>query len=316
MGVIYANVVNFEKRYTSCPSSVSMQGQFSARRGGALLVALATILVAAMLFAGCMAGTENGTPGSVDRLSKTLSVTGSTTVLPIAQLTAEEFMAEHSGADLRVSGGGSSVGIQAVGEGTADIGMASRDLKDTEKERYPDLVRHTVAIDGIAVIANPANTVESLTLDQIRGIYNGTYTNWNQVGGSNQQIVVVGRDSASGTREYFQEAVMQTEDFVNTQLEKNSNGAVAQTIAQTPGAVGYVGLGYLDDTVKGLSIDVNGNAVLPTVETVKAGTYPIARDVFMFTKGEATGLAKAYIDFILSPDGQAIVEGEGFVRVG
>jgi len=154
-----------------------------------------------------------------------------------------------------------------------------------------------------------------LTLDQIRGVYNGTYTSWDQVGGSNQQIVVVGRDSASGTREYFQEAVMQKEDFVDTQLEKNSNGAVAQTIAQTPGAVGYVGLGYLDESVKALSIDVNGDAVLPMIENVKAGTYPISREVFMFTKGEATGLAKAYIDFILSPDGQAIVEGEGFVRV-
>ncbi|WP_214019834.1 phosphate ABC transporter substrate-binding protein [Methanoculleus sp.] len=292
-----------------------MTGQSSVRRGGAFLVVLALLAVAVTLVAGCTAGTENGTPTQGDGVSGTLSVTGSTTVLPIAQLAAEAFMAENSGADIQVSGGGSSVGVQAVGEGTAGIGMASRDLKDAEKEKYPDLVKHTVAIDGIAVIVNPQNTVERLTVEQIRGIYNGTYTNWNQVGGSDQQIVVVGRDSASGTREYFQESVMQGEDFVGTQLEKNSNGAVAQTIAQTPGAVGYVGLGYLDDTVKGLSVDVNGNAVAPTIETVKAGTYPISREVFMFTKGEATGLAKAYIDFILSPDGQAIVEEEGFVRV-
>jgi phosphate transport system substrate-binding protein len=276
---------------------------------------VALLAVAVTFIAGCTAGTENETSAQGDGVSGTLSVTGSTTVLPIAQLAAEAFMAENFAADIQVSGGGSSVGVQAVGEGTAGIGMASRDLKDAEKEKYPELARYTVAIDGIAIIVNPGNTVEQLTLDQIRGIYNGTYTNWNQVGGSNQQIVVVGRDSASGTREYFQEAVMQKEDFVNTQLEKNSNGAVAQTIAQTPGAVGYVGLGYLDNTVKGLSVDVNGDAVLPTIENVKAGTYPIAREVFMFTKGEATGLAKAYIDFILSPDGQAIVEEEGFVRV-
>ncbi|MCM2466327.1 phosphate ABC transporter substrate-binding protein [Methanoculleus oceani] len=291
-----------------------MTGQSSVRHGRALLALLAALVIAATLFTGCTAGTD-GNADPADQFSGTLSVTGSTTVLPIAQLTAETFMAENAGADIRVSGGGSSVGVQAVGEGTADIGMASRDLKDAEKEKYPKLVRHTVAIDGIAIIVNPGNTVESLTMDQIRGIYNGTYTNWNQVGGSDQQIVVVGRDSASGTREYFQEAVMQKEDFVNTQLEKNSNGAVAQTTAQTPGAVGYVGLGYLDNTVKGLSVDVNGDAVLPTIENVKAGTYPIAREVFMFTKGEAAGLAKAYIDFILSPDGQAIVEEEGFVRV-
>jgi phosphate transport system substrate-binding protein len=277
-------------------------------------VVLALLAVSVTLIAGCTAGTENETPGG-DEISGTLSVTGSTTVLPIAQRAAETFMADHSGADIQVSGGGSSVGIQAVGEGTAGIGMASRDLKDAEKEKYPDLVKHTVAIDGIAVIVNPGNAVNNLTLDQIRGIYNGTYTNWNQVGGSNQQIVVVGRDSASGTREYFQEFVMQKEDFVSGQLEKNSNGAVTQTIAQTPGAIGYVGLGYLDNTVKGISVGTEGAAVAPTIETVKAGTYPISREVFMFTKGEATDLAKGYIDFILSPDGQAIVEEEGFVRI-
>lgn len=292
-----------------------MADQPSVRRGGALLAILALLAVAVTLIAGCTAGTENEISAQGDETSGTLSVTGSTTVLPIAQLVAEVFMAENFAADIQVSGGGSSVGIQAVGERIAGIGMASRDLSDAEREKYPDLVGHTVAIDGIAVVVNPQNSVEQLTLDQIRGIYNGTYTNWNQVGGSNRQIVVVGRDSASGTREYFQEAVMQKEDFVGTQLEKNSNGAVAQTIAQTPGAVGYVGLGYLDDTLKPLSVGVNTDAVLPTIENVKAGTYPISREVFMFTKGEATGLAKAYIDFIVSPDGQAIAEGEGFVRV-
>lgn len=292
-----------------------MTPQPSALRGGVLTAVLALLVAAVILVAGCTAGTENRTPGPGDGVSGTLSVTGSTTVLPIAQIAAEAFMAGNPGADILVSGGGSSVGVQAVGEGTAGIGMASRDLKAAEKEKYPDLVKHTIAIDGIAVIVNPSNTAGSLTLDQVRGIYNGTYTNWNQVGGADGQIVVVGRDSASGTREYFQEAVMQKEDFVSTQLEKNSNGAVAQTIAQTPGAIGYVGLGYLDSTVKGVAIDVDGNPVMPTVEAVKAGTYPIAREVFMFTKGEPNDLAKAYLDFILSPDGQAIVEEEGFVRV-
>lgn len=292
-----------------------MAGLSSVRHGGALLLVLALLVVAVTFAAGCTAGTGDETPAPGAGLSGTLSVTGSTTVLPIAQLAAEAFMAENPGVDVQIGGGGSSVGIQAVGEGTADIGMSSRDLKEAEKAEYPGLVGHTVAIDGIAVIVNPANTVESLTPDQVRGIYNGTYTAWDQVGGPEGEIVVVGRDSASGTREYFQEVVMQKDDFVETQLEKNSNGAMAQTIAQTPGAIGYVGLGYLDNTVKGLSIVVNKTAVPPTVETVKAGTYPFSRGVVMFTKGEATGLAKAYIEFILGPDGQAIVEEEGFVRV-
>jgi len=132
-----------------------MTGQSSVRRGGALLVALALLAVALTLVAGCTAGTENETSTQGDGVSGTLSVTGSTTVLPIAQLTAETFMAENSGADIRVSGGGSSVGVQAVGEGTAGIGMASRDLKGAEREKYPDLVGHTVAVDGIAVVVNP-----------------------------------------------------------------------------------------------------------------------------------------------------------------
>jgi phosphate transport system substrate-binding protein len=214
-----------------------------------------------------------------------------------------------------VSGGGSSVGVQAVGEGTADIGMASRELKDAEKEQYPDLVQYVVARDGIALIINVENPVESLTVEQVRQIYTGEITNWNEVGGSDAEIVVVGRDSASGTRASFEDLVMDDPEFVATMLEKNSNGAVQQTIAGTPGAIGYVGLGYVDETVKGVDIDVEGTPVAPTVENVIAGTYPISRELNILTDGEATGLAAAYIDFILSEEGQAIVEDEGFVPV-
>jgi len=224
-------------------------------------------------------------------------------------------MDANTGIDILVSGGGSSVGVQAVGEGTADIGMASRDLKDAEMERYPDLVQHVVAKDGIALIINNENPVESLTVEQVRLIYTGGITNWNEVGGSDADIVVVGRDSASGTRASFEDLVMDKQEFVATMLEKNSNGAVQQTIAGTPGAIGYVGLGYAGGTVKGVWIDVGGTAVEPSAENVIAGTYPIARELNMFTCGEATGLAAAYIDYILSDEGQAIVEDEGFVPV-
>ncbi|WP_235809609.1 phosphate ABC transporter substrate-binding protein [Methanofollis ethanolicus] len=273
-----------------------------------LAVPLLALLLIATLFAGCTGDGGDTTP-------ETISVTGSTTVLPIAQKAAEAYMDTHQQADIQVSGGGSSVGVQAVGEGTADIGMASRDLKDSEKQKYPDLVQHVVARDGIAVIVHPSNTVETITTAQAKAIYQGAITNWKEIGGPDMAVVVVGRDSASGTREFFQEAVMNKEDFVPTQLEKNSNGAVKQTIAQTPGAIGYVGLGYIDDTVKALSVDVNGTTVEPTVAAVVSGDYPIARSLNMFTKGEATGLAKEYLDFILSPEGQTIVEEEGFVPV-
>lgn len=278
-----------------------------------LAVPLVALLLFATLFAGCTGSGDNTTQTTPTSGTGSISVTGSTTVLPIAQKAAETYMDNNQQADIQVSGGGSSVGVQAVGEGTADIGMASRELKDSEKEKYPDLVQHVVARDGIAVIVNPSNTVETITPAQVKAIYRGTITNWKEIGGPDLAIVVVGRDSASGTREFFQDAVMNKEDFVSTQLEKNSNGAVQQTIAQTPGAIGYVGLGYVDDTVKALKIDVDGTAVEPTVANVLNNAYPLSRSLNMFTKGEATGLAKDYIDFILSPEGQKIVEEEGFV---
>jgi len=171
-----------------------------------------------------------------------------------------------------------------------------------------------VAGDGIALIVNPSNTVSSLTLAQVKDIYSGKITNWSQVGGTSGGIVVVGRDAASGTREFFWEYVMGKGDFAKGMLEKNSNGAVKQTIVQTPGAIGYVGLGYIDADVKALRIKLdNGTQVVASVSNVINGSYPISRSLYFLTKGEPKGLSKAFTDFILSDEGQKIVEEEGFV---
>lgn len=272
------------------------------------------VLVIALLAAGCTQAGDGGSTPTAPPVT-TLKVTGSTTVLPIAQVAADAYMADHADADIQVTGGGSSVGVQAIGEGTTDIGMSSRDLKSEEKTRYPNLVSTTIANDGIAVIVNPSNTVTGLTLAQVKEIYKGDVTNWKEVGGPDEVIVVVGRDSASGTRELFSEKVMDKEDSVATQLEKNSNGAVKQTIAQTPGAIGYVGLGYIDADVRAVPIIVDGNPVQPTVENVVATTYPISRPLLMITKGAPSDLAKEYIDFILSPVGQNIISDEGFIPI-
>ena len=273
---------------------------------------LAVVLLGTACICGC---TDSGTTPTAPAETETISVTGSTTVLPIAQLAAEAYMDTHPEADIQVSGGGSSVGVKAVGAGTADIGMASRDLKSSESEEYPDIVQHVVAKDAIAIIVNPANTVSDLSVEQIKSIYLGDVTNWKDVGGPDEAVVVVGRDSASGTREYFHEAVMDKEDFTTSQLEKNSNGAVRQTVAQTPGAIGYVGLGYIDATVKAVPVNTGAGNVDASVETVISGEYPIARGLNMFTVGEPTGLAAEYLAFIMSPDGQALVAEEGFVPV-
>ena len=278
---------------------------------GMTTVAVAGILVVLLMVAGCVGDQSAGAPASP---SEQITVTGSTTVLPIAEKEKEAFEATHTSAEIMVSGGGSSVGIKAVGEGTADIGMTSRDLKPEEVASYPGLVKHEIASDAILLIVNPENSVDRLTLDQVRGIYNGTYTSWDQVGGSDQAIVVVGRDSASGTREFFSEYVLAKEDFTKKQEEFNSNGGIQQKVSQTPGAIGYVGLGYTDG-VKALRLDVGGTAIEPTLENITSGRYPISRPLFMLTNGEPGGVAQQYLDFIMSTEGQEIVAGVDYIPV-
>ena len=246
--------------------------------------------------------------------SKTLKVSGSTTVLPIAQNAADAFMTANPGTNIQVSGGGSGVGVQQIGDKLVDIGMSSRDLTKDELAKYKDFVVTPVSLDGIAVIVNPANNpVNSLTIAQVRDIYSGKITNWKDVGGKEMAIVVIGRDSASGTRTFFTDTVMNKTNYVKTQFEKNSNGAIQQSVAQTPGAIGYVGLGYIDPTVKALKISVNGTLVEPSVKTVIDKSYPISRSLLMITNGQPIGLVKDYIDYILSPEGQILVTKEGFV---
>jgi phosphate transport system substrate-binding protein len=301
---LYINRVYIGKWFKNTGTLVDMAASFHK----CWMFGLAGVLIIAVLAAGC---TQQ--PG--DGQKNTLKVTGSTTVLPVAQAAADAYGKDHASVDIQVTGGGSSVGVQAIGEGTADIGMSSRDLKAEEKTRYPDLVITTIASDGIGVIVHPGNTVSGLTIAQVREIYAGNTTNWKEVGGPDQVIVVVGRDSASGTREFFFETVMKKQNFTSTQLEKNSNGAVKQTITQTPGAIGYVGLGYIDSEIKAVPIIVNGEPVMPSIANILSKKYPISRPLLMITQGAPKGLAKDYIDSILSPAGQKIIADEGFVPI-
>lgn len=243
----------------------------------------------------------------------TLSISGSTTVLPIASACAEAFMDAHPDVDVQVSGGGSGAGIKAMGEKVVSLAMASRELKDEEKTAYPELQTVAVAKDGIAVIVNPENPVEALTLSQLKDIYTGTVSGWQDVGGETAKIEIVGRDSASGTREFFFEKVLHKEDFTKFMLEKNSNGAVQQYVSQTPTAIGYVGMGF-EDGVKVVEIKSDdGKNSKPSIETVKSGGYPLSRELYFVTAGEPEGLAKEFLDFVLSADGQKIIEEQGFV---
>jgi phosphate transport system substrate-binding protein len=296
---------------------------------GCILIGL---LLCTVLMAGCTGNSSGQTEKKVTPANTTaatqapavakatsggtaLTVTGSTTVLPVAAKAAEAYMAVHPGVDVQVTGGGSGVGVTSAGEGTAMIGMCSRDLTADEKKKYPDLKTHQIAIDGLTFITNPANPIPSLTTEQLKKIFNGNITNWKEVGGSDAAIIVVGRDSSSGSRDFMTSSVMDKTDYVKTQLEKNSNGAIQQTIAQTPNAIGYVGLGYIDSTIHAVPLSVNGTLVTPSINSVKAGQYPLARPLYLLTKGEPSGDATTFIAFIDSPDGQKLVTEEGFVTL-
>jgi phosphate transport system substrate-binding protein len=252
---------------------------------------------------------------------QTIKISGSTTVLPIVQKAADQYMATHANADIQVSGGGSGVGIQAIGAKTVDIGMSSREVTADEMKKYPAFVITPVAQDGIAVIVNPANEIKYITLDQIKNIYLGKTTKWTEitganVPGTNNQIVVIGRDSASGTRSYFDEVLLVKKTPAKQMLEKNSNGAVLQTVAQTPGSIGYVSIGFVSKDVKALPIWYNADKIIaPGLATVKDKSYPVSRELYVITNGQPSGLTGDFIQYILSEEGQKIVADEGYVTV-
>jgi phosphate transport system substrate-binding protein len=252
-------------------------------------------------------------PSTTFAAGKGITIKGSTTVLPIAQATSEVFMEKNPAIQISVQGGGSGVGIASLIDKTTDIADSSRKIKGEEVEKAKaggvSPFETEIALDGIAVIVNPGNPIKALTKDQIRAVYTGKVSNWSQLGGKNEKIVVVSRDSSSGTYEAFDELTLNKEKVRPDALTTASNQAVAQTVSQTPGAIGYVGIGYLSGKLKAVTV----NGIACTKETVITKKYPLARSLYMYTNGAPTGDAKKFIDFVLSKEGQKIVEEEGFV---
>jgi len=244
---------------------------------------------------------------------KTITIRGSTTVLPIAQNAAEVFMDRNLDVNISVQGGGSGVGIASIIDGTCDIADSSRPAKDKElkkaKTRGINLKANVVAMDGIAVIVHPLNKMNGITKKQIKDIYTGKISNWAELGGADKKIVVISRDTASGTFEAFNKLALDGEKVRPEALMQASNKAIATIVAKTPGAIGYVGLGYLSSKVKALEVD----GIKPSKETVLSGEYALARPLYMYTNGEPKCLVKDFIDFVLSEEGQKLVEEIGFV---
>jgi phosphate transport system substrate-binding protein len=242
-------------------------------------------------------------------LKGSVSMVGSTSMEKFATALSEIFMEKYPNVTIQAEFVGSGAGIEAVTNASCDIGNSSRDLTDEEKAK--GIVENVVAIDGIAIVSDPANTVENLTKDQLINIYNGTTTNWSEVGGANQPIVVVGRESGSGTRTAFEE-LLKLQDACKYSNELDSTGAVMAKAASTPGAIGYVSLDVLDDTVSVLKLE----GTEPSPENIKAGSYFLSRPFVMATKGEISeqnDLVKALFDYVYSDEGTELVKSVSLI---
>ena len=245
-----------------------------------------------------------------------ITIKGSDTLVRLGQRWAEEYMKLNKDAVIQVSGGGSGTGIAALLNGSTDICEASRDMKKKEYELAEKKglkpYRVSVALDGIAVYLNEANPVTDLTIAQLKDIYSGKIKNWKEVGGADMQIVAVSRDSSSGTFEVWNHRVLGKKTRVRPDAQlQASNGAVAQAVAGNKNAIGYVGIGYLNDKLKGLKV----GGVMASAKTAMDKSYPIARGLNMYTRGEPKGVVKQFIDFVMSAEGQKIVVEEGFVSL-
>lgn len=244
-------------------------------------------------------------------------IDGSTTVGPIAKAFAEYYMARNKGVNITVSESGSGNGAKGIINGTCDIGDMSRFMKETEwkaaAEKGVMPVAHVVALDGLPILVHPSNPIKGLTIQQVHDIYCGKITNWNEVGGPNKKIILISRDTNSGTYETFANLVMKKDKITAGCEYVGSNGAVRQRVQTTPAAIGYAGLGFVDRTVKALEID----GIYPSRGTVSSGVYPIARPLFMFTNGYPKMGTHVYrfVTLHLSKKGQEIVEAIGFVPV-
>ncbi|SRR5699024_10050759 len=271
---------------------------------------IVTLLMGTMLI-GSLAVGCGSSDGSASQDSNKVTVSGSTSVGPVVEVLGEDFSAKNEGISVEVQQIGSSAGIKNAIEGTSQIGMASRDLKDEEKAS--GLKETQIAIDGIAVITNKNNEVKDLTLEQVKDIYTGKITNWKEVGGKDAPIVVVSREDGSGTRDGFQENVgFESEELTKDAQISDGSGNIKSIVEGNENSIGYISFGYVDDKVNALTID----GVELTVENVKDNKYAIARPFLLVNKEDKISEeGTKFIEFILSEEGQKIVEDKGFISI-
>ena len=265
-----------------------------------LAAALAAVLAASAAFAAPL-DSFKGQKGKLD-------IAGGTAHIPVMQEAAKRIMSVNPDIRITVAGGGSGVGVKQVGEGLVEIGNTGRPLKKDEIDKY-GLQTFPFAIDGVAVVLNPANKVKELTSAQVADIYAGKITDWKELGGEEGQIDVYGREDGSGTREVFTDKVIKGVTLISSTNVVNSNGAMKTAVAKDKRAIGYVGIGYIDRTVRAPKLD----GMTATQKNAAKGKYTVVRDLFMNTKGEPAGITKLLIDYIYSPEGAKIISDNGYI---
>lgn len=294
------------------------------------LFGVVALFIAVAVVSGCSRNTSRTSgagPGASG--SGEIQIKGSDTMVNLGQVWAEEYMKKNPNVSIAVTGGGSGTGIAAMIDGRTDIAQASRAMKDKEitmaKDRGVDPVEHVVATDALSVIVNPANPVSKLTISQLSDIFTGKTTNWKQVGGRDASIILLSRDRSSGSHIFFLEHVLRkgkekgTEEFAKFALMLPSTEAIASQVSTDKNAIGYVGIGYVkpkQHKVLAIGKTDAGPFVKPSIETAINGTYPIARPLYWYTRGEPKGAVKGFLDYVVSPEGQKEAEKVGFAPIG
>ncbi len=249
-----------------------------------------------------------------------IKVTGSTTVGPLITKAAEAFEKENAELKITISEGGSGVGIANLIDETTDLAMSSRPMKESEKEKMREkshnVTETIVALDALAIVVHPGNPIKELSKEQLNKIFKGEIKNFSEVGGPNLEIVPVSRESSSGTFEFFKEAVLEESEVAANALSQSSNGGVEQTISQTPGAIGYIGLGFMSERVKSVNVSWEaGEISVPTMENAKAGGYPLTRPLYLYHTEKTAATVRPFLDFLLSAAGQQYAVEAGFIPV-
>lgn len=276
------------------------------------------ILAIGGLLVACSQKSDSQTEGSTS--SSSITIKGSDTTLPISQKLAEQYMLENSGETLIVTGGGSGVGISSLMAETTDIAQSSRKIKFDEVLKIEDAGKSieeiVIAYDAMAIVVHPNNKVNDLTRQQLEDIFTGKIQNWSELGGDDLKIIPYSRETSSGTYEFFKESVLNDKNYVNGIMSMPATGAIIQSVNQTPGAIGYVGLAYLNEDVKAINVSYDGeNFVQPSIENAKNNTYPVVRPLYFYHSADVNENVKKFIEYSLSPTGQKLIEEIGFITV-